>query len=69
MVLTHRTQKLGELIDLVSKPQGDLLVKYQKFITPRIPKLRARYQQYGSSDFPYWTRSCTGLWRDGFSIS
>ena len=52
MVLTHRTQKLGQLIALVSQPPGNLLVKYQSLITPLIPKLRARYQQYSGPDFP-----------------
>lgn len=27
-------------------------MKYQKFFTPLLPKLRARYQQYNSSEFP-----------------
>ena len=52
MVLTRRTQSPGRLITLVSRPQGDLLMEYQKVITPLIPKLKARYQQYNGSDFP-----------------
>ena len=51
-VLTQRTRKLGQLITLVSQPRGNLLVEYQKFIIPLIPKLKARYQQYNNSDFP-----------------
>ena len=52
MALTHRTQKLGQLITSVSKPQGDLFVKYQGFITLPTPKLRVCYQHYSSSGFP-----------------
>jgi len=52
MARTHRTQKSEQLINLVSRPQGDLLVKYQRFFTPLIPKLKARYQQYSRSELP-----------------
>ena len=65
MALTHKTQELGRLITLVSKPQGDLLVKYQRLITPLIPKLRVRYQHYGSSGFPIldpFLRALVGRW-------
>ena len=52
MVLTHRTQNSGKLITLVSQPQGVLLVKYKKLLTPLVLKLKTRYQQYNGSDFP-----------------
>ena len=52
MVLTHRTEKLGQLIDAAYQSQGSLLAKYQEFIIPLIPELKARYQQYSNSDFP-----------------
>ena len=52
MVLTHRTQKLGQLIALVSQLQGNLFVEYRRLIIPLIPKLSARYRQYDRSDFP-----------------
>ena len=65
MVLTRRTQNSDKLIALVSQPQGILLVKYKKLLTPLVPKLRARYQQYSGSDFPVldaFLRSLVGRW-------
>jgi len=52
MVLTRRTQDSNKLITSVCQPQGKLLVKYQRFLTPLIAKLKARYQQYSGSDTP-----------------
>jgi len=52
MVLTRRIQNLGRLITLVSQPQGNLADGYKNIITPLVPKLKARYRQYGGSYFP-----------------
>ena len=52
MALTHRTQKLGQLVTLVSQPPGNLLDQYQKLTTSFIPELKARYQRYSKSSFP-----------------
>ena len=52
MVLTRRAQNLGQLITLISQPQGNLLDQYQNLTTSLIPKLKARYQQYSRSCFP-----------------
>jgi hypothetical protein len=52
MVLTHKTQHSDRLITSISQPQGNILAKYEKLITPLVPQLKARYQQYSSSEFP-----------------
>ena len=52
MVLTQRTQHSIRLITLVSQPQGDVIAQYQNSINPLISKLKDRYRQYGSSNFP-----------------
>jgi hypothetical protein len=52
VALTNRTRYSGQLIPLVIQPKGDLLLEYQKFITPLVSKLKLRYQQYTSSQFP-----------------
>ena len=52
MVFTRRTQNLGQLITLVSQPQGNLLDQYQNLATSFIPGLKTRYQQYSRSYFP-----------------
>jgi hypothetical protein len=65
MVLTDRTRNSDQLIALVSQPQGALLVTYQKFIVPLIPKLKARYQEYGTSGVPVldaFLRAFVGRW-------
>ena len=65
MVLTRRTKKLGQLINLVSQPQGNLLVRYRKLVTPLIPKLKTRYQKYRKSKFPVldkFLRALVGRW-------
>jgi hypothetical protein len=65
MVLTRRFQNLGQLITLVSQPQRDLADRYKTLITPLVPKLKARYQQYSSSHFPVldgFLRAFVGRW-------
>ena len=52
MVLTQRIQNSDRLVTLVSQPQGNPVVKCKTLITPLIPKLKARYQQYSGSYFP-----------------
>jgi hypothetical protein len=52
MVLTHKTRNSNQLGTLISRTQGMPLAKYPKYITPLIPKLKARYQQYGASGTP-----------------
>ena len=52
MVLTRRIQNSGRLITLVSQSQGNLADRYKNLIKPLVPKLKARYQQYGGSYFP-----------------
>ena len=52
MALTGGTHHSGQLIASVTKLKGDLLAEYQNFVTPLIPKLKARYQQHKSSAFP-----------------
>jgi len=52
MVLTQRIQNSDRLVTLVSQPQGNPTVKCKTLITPLIPKLKARYQQYSGSYFP-----------------
>jgi len=65
MVLIRRTQNSGKLITLVSQPQGILLVKYKRLLTPLVLKLKVRYQQYSGSDFPIldtFMRALVGRW-------
>lgn len=65
MVLTRRTHDSNKLITLVSQSQGILLVKYQKLLTPLVPKLKARYQQYSGPDLPIldtFLRALVGRW-------
>jgi len=65
MILTRRTQNSGKLITLVSQPQGILLVKYKRLLTPLVIKLKSRYQRYGGSDFPIidtFLRALVGRW-------
>ena len=52
MVLTRRIQNSDRLITLVSQSQGNLADRYKSLITPLVPKLKARYQQYSGSYFP-----------------
>jgi hypothetical protein len=46
MVLTRRTHHSSRLFALVTQPKDDLLLEYQKFIIPLVPKLHHRYKQY-----------------------
>ena len=52
MVLTRRIQNSGRLITLIPQPQGKLVDRYKSVISPLIPKLKARYQQYSGLYFP-----------------
>ena len=65
MVLTRRTHNSSKLITLVSQPQGILLVKYKRLLTPLVLKLKARYQQCSGSDFSIldtFLRTLVGRW-------
>ena len=52
LVLTHRTHYSSQLIASASQLEGNILAKREKFITSLVPKLKARYRQYNSSEFP-----------------
>ena len=52
MVLTGRTRHSSRLITLVSQPQDNLSMKYQKLLTPLVSMIKERYRKYSSSGFP-----------------
>ena len=52
MVLTGRTHHSSQLITLVSQPQDNLSMRYQKLLTPLVSKIKERYQKYSSPEFP-----------------
>ena len=52
MTLVRRAEHSVELITLASRPHEHPFVKYKEFVTPLIPRLKARFLQYHAADLP-----------------